>query len=61
MYKAEIIPKSCPWISLEQVELATAKWADWWSHGPLYGVVSASQPAEFETLSYHQHEAADAA
>ena len=31
LYKAELIRKRGPWRSLEQVELATAEWVNWWN------------------------------
>lgn len=36
LYKAEVIRKRGPWRSLEQVELATAEWVDWWNHRRLH-------------------------
>ena len=61
LYKAEVIRKSSPWRSLEQVELATAEWVDWWNHRRLHGATGDIPPAEFEALYYQQREAADAA
>jgi putative transposase len=37
LYKAELIRKNGPWRSLEQVELATAEWVDWWNQRRLHG------------------------
>ena len=59
LYKAEVIRKSGPWRSLEQVELATAEWVDWWNHRRLHGATGDIPPAEFEALYYQQR--ADAA
>src|ERR1041385_7874133 len=39
LYKAEVIHKSGPWRSLDQVEFATAKWVHWWNHKGLHGAV----------------------
>ena len=61
LYKAEVIRKSGPWRSLEQVELATAEWVDWWNHRRLHNAIGDVPPAEFEALYHHQDEAADAA
>jgi len=61
LYKAEVIRKSSPWRSLEQVELATAEWVDWWNRRRLHGAIGNIPPAEFEALYYQQHKAADAA
>jgi putative transposase len=61
LYKAEVIRKNGPWRSLEQVELATAEWVDWWNHRRLHGAIGDIPPVEFEALYYQQREAADAA
>ena len=61
LYKAEVIRKNGPWRSLEQVELATAAWVDWWNHRRLHGAIGDIPPAEFEALYYQQRDAADAA
>ncbi len=61
LYKAEVIRKRGPWRSLEQVELATAEWVDWWNHRRLHGALSNMPPAEFEALYHSQREATEAA
>ena len=61
LYKAEVIRKRGPWRSLEQVELATAEWVDWWNHRRLHGAIGDMPPVEFETLYHSQRDAADAA
>ena len=61
LYKAEVIRKNGPWRSLEQVELATAEWVDWWNHRRLHSAIGDIPPAEFEALYYQHSEAADAA
>ena len=53
LYKAELIRTRGPWRSLEQVELATAGWVDWWNYRRLHGAIGDMPPAEFEAL-YHQ-------
>jgi len=61
LYKTELIRKRGPWRSLEQVELATAEWVDWWNHRRLHSALSNMPPAEFEALYHHQRAANDAA
>lgn len=60
LYKAEVIHRRS-WRSLEQVELATAEWVDWWNHRRLHSAIDGLSPAEYEARYYHQHEAAQAA
>jgi len=31
LYKTELIRRRGPWRTVEQVELATAEWVDWWN------------------------------
>ncbi len=60
LYKAEVIHRRS-WRSLEQVELATAEWVDWWNHRRLHSAINDLPPAEYEARYYHQHEAAQVA
>lgn len=61
LYKAEVIRKRGPWRSIEQVELATAEWVDWWNQRRLHSALSNLPPAEFEALYHHQRAANEAA
>jgi putative transposase len=61
LYKAEVIRKRGPWRSLEQVELATAAWVDWWNYRRLHSAIDDIPPAEFEALYHHQRAASEAA
>jgi transposase InsO family protein len=45
-----------PWRSLEQVELATAEWIEWWNHRRLHGATDDRPPAEYEDLYYRQRD-----
>jgi putative transposase len=60
-YKAELIRNSGPWRSIDQVELATAEWVDWWNHQRLHSAIHNLPPAEFQALYHHQRRGADAA
>lgn len=53
LYKAELIERHKPWRSVEQVELATAAWVDFWNQRRLHGACGDVPPAEFEA-AYHQ-------
>jgi putative transposase len=61
LYKAEVIRKSGPWRSLEQVELVTAQWVDWWNRRRLHSAIGDVPPAEFEAHYHQQHAANQAA
>ncbi len=52
LYKAELINHRGPWRTVEQVELATAAWVDWWNRQRLHSACGDIPPAEFEA-AYH--------
>ena len=61
LFKTELIRRGGPWRSVEDVELATLTWVDWYNHHRLHSACGHIPPAEFETNYYQQHEAAGAA
>jgi putative transposase len=61
LYKAEVIHRQGPWRSLEQVELATAAWVQWWNERRLHSAIGHVPPAEFEDRYYRPQEASEAA
>ncbi len=52
LYKAELINRRGPWRTVEQVELATAAWVDFWNTRRLHEACGYRPPAEFEA-AYH--------
>ena len=57
LYKTELINRRGPWRTLEQVELATAAWVDWWNQRRLHSAADNLPPAEFERRWWEQSEA----
>lgn len=56
LYKTEVIRARGPWRTVEQVELATAEWVDWFNHRRLLEYNGDLPPVELETAYYaHQH------
>jgi putative transposase len=53
LYKAELINRRGPWRTVEQVELATATWVDFWNTRRPHEACGYLPPAEFEA-AYHQ-------
>jgi putative transposase len=57
LYKTELIRRRGPWRTLEQVELATAEWVNWWNQRRLHGAIDNLPPAEYERRWWEQAEA----
>lgn len=55
LYKAELIYRAGPWRTVEDVELATLSWVDWYNHRRLHGHCRNTPPAEYED-HYHQQQ-----
>jgi putative transposase len=54
LYKTELIKPRKPWRTIEEVELATAEWVDWFNHRRLYEYCGDVPPAELEAAYYAQ-------
>ena len=48
LYKTELIRRRGPWRGLDDVELATLEWVDWYNHRRLHGACGNIPPAEHE-------------
>jgi putative transposase len=57
LYKTELIKRGKPWRTVEEVELATAEWIDWFNHRRLYEHCGDIPPVELETAHYAQQPA----
>lgn len=55
LYKTELIKAQGPWRTVDQVEVATLEWVDWFNHRRLYEHCGDLPPAEYEELYYRQH------
>jgi putative transposase len=54
LYKTELIKPRKPWRTIEEVELATAEWVDWFNHRRLYQYCGDIPPAALEAAYYAQ-------
>jgi putative transposase len=54
LYKTELIRKQGPWRSFEQLELATARWVEWYNQRRLHTSIGDVPPAEFESTYYRE-------
>ena len=58
LYKTELISAHGPWRTVDDVELATLAWVDWWNSRRLHSAIGHVPPAEIEQAYYrHQHPA----
>ena len=57
LYKTELIKAHRPWRTVEDVELATAEWVNWFNHRRLYEYCGDLPPAEMEAAHYAHHRA----
>jgi putative transposase len=54
LYKTELVRNRGPWRSLDDLELATLEWVDWFNHRRLFEDHGRIPPAEFEDRYYRQ-------
>jgi len=54
LYKTELINRRGPWKTIDQVELATLEWVDWYNHRRLHGACEGLPPVEFEQVRGRQ-------
>lgn len=44
----------CPFRTVDELELSTLSWVDWWNRDRLHGELGHVPPIEFETDHYRQ-------
>jgi putative transposase len=54
LYKTELVRNRGPWRGLDDLELATLEWVDWFNHRRLFHELGRIPPAEFED-HYYRH------
>lgn len=54
LFKTEVIHKDGPWKGLEQVELATLDWVDWFNNKRILEPIGDIPPVEYEENYYRQ-------
>jgi putative transposase len=57
LYKTELVDRHGPWRSLDDLELATLEYIDWYNHRRLHSACDWRPPAEYEATYYDQHNA----
>jgi len=57
LYKTELIKPRKPWRTIEEVELATAEWVNWFGyHHRIYEHCGDIPPVDLEAAYYAQHQ-----
>lgn len=54
LFKTELIKPHRPWKTVDDVEIATAEWVDWFNHRRLHSYCGDVPPAELENAYYRQ-------
>ena len=57
LFKAELIRNKGPWKSIDDLEIATAEYIDWFNHRRLHGEIGLVPPVAFEEEHYRHHPA----
>lgn len=56
LYKTELIKPQRPWKGLDDLEIATAEWVDWFNHRRPYEYCNDLTPVEAEQAHYAHHQ-----
>lgn len=59
LYKTELVRRRGPWRGLDDLELSTLEWVDWFNHRRLFHDLGRIPPAEFEANFYPQQTSTD--
>jgi putative transposase len=52
LYKAELVKKKAPWKTVDELEIATLIWVDWYNHQRLHSSIGDIPPVEYEANYY---------
>lgn len=56
LYKTELIKPRRPWKGLDDLEIATAEWVDWFNHRRPFEYCDDLKPVEAEQAHYAHHQ-----
>ena len=59
LYKAELIWRRGPWRTVDQVEIETLEYVDWFNYRRLHGEIGHVPPSEFEDMFYASNQEAE--
>lgn len=58
LYKTELYRQQGPWRTIDDLEIATLEWVDWYNYRRLHTACDNLPPAEYEALYYQEKEPA---
>jgi putative transposase len=61
LYKTELVRNKGPWRGLDDLELATLEWVDWFNHRRIFHDLGRIPPTEYEANHYRQQHPAETA
>ena len=61
LYKTELVRNKGPWRGLDDLELATLEWVDWFNHRRIFHDLGRIPPADYEANHYRQTRPANTA
>jgi putative transposase len=56
LYKTELVRNKGPWRGLDDLELATLEWVDWYNHRRIHHELGRIPPADYEHNHYRQNQ-----
>ena len=56
LFKAELVRNQGPWKGIDDLEIATAEYVDWFNHRRLHGEIGMIPPVEAEDNYHHNHD-----
>ncbi|MDT0345703.1 IS3 family transposase [Streptomyces litchfieldiae] len=60
LYKTELVRRRGPWRTLDDLELATLEWVDWYNHRRIHSAIGNVTPEEYENAFYSDRVHAEA-
>jgi putative transposase len=52
LYKTEMVRPRGPWRTLDDLELTTLEWVDWYNNRRIHSAIENATPAEYESAFY---------
>jgi len=59
LFKTELVHSQGPWRNMQDLEMATLGWVDWFNNWRLLGLIGNIPPAEAEESFYAQRDVLD--